>query len=154
VETSATIKIPTQKEIEKIIEELRSVEKKISDFTIVLQPAEREALVSMAPGGEGAAAAVAHLSNKKKIAVDGTSIQAMEDHFMLAERMKTLYREVYLLQKRLDDTIRKSQSEAWTTLTRFAAELRKIAESDPRFAIEYEPVDAFVSGGGQAHGSI
>lgn len=149
-----SIKIPTHKEIEKIIEELRSVDKKLTDFTTVLQPAEREALPRMLPGGEGAAAAVAHLSRKHKVQADGTSVEAMEDHFMLAERLKTLYREVYLLQQRLDDTIRKEQASAWTSAQKLCAELRKIAAENPRFATEFAPVDDFFNGGGQARGAI
>lgn len=154
MESNTTIKIPSHKDVEKIIDEMRSVDKKISDFTIVLQPPEREALPKMAPGCEGAAAAVAHLARKHKVEAEGTSVQAMEDHFMLAERLKTLYREAYLIQNRINDTILKEQAEAWTALTKLAAELRKIAEKDPRFATEFAPVDEFVSGGGQARGSL
>lgn len=154
VDSNPTPRIPTHKEVEKIIEELRSVEKKLTDFTLVLQPAEREALPRMLPGGEGAAAAVAHLARKHKIVAEGTSVEAMEDAFMHAERLKTLYREAYLLQKRLDDSILKSQAEAWTAAQKLCAELRKIAAENPRFATEFEPVDAFFSGGGQARGAI
>ncbi len=149
-----TIKIPTHKEIEKIIDELRSVDKKMSDFTVVLQPAERDALPRMLSGGEGAAAAVAHLARKHKVQAEGTSVEAMEDHFMLAERLKTLYREVYLLQKRLDDTILKEQAAAWTAAQKLCVELRAIAASNPRFATEFGPVDDFFNGGGQARGAI
>lgn len=154
MDSNATPRIPTHKEVEKIIEELRSVEKKLSDFTLVLQPPERESLPRMLPGGEGAAAAVAHLSRKHKIVAEGTSVEAMEDAFMHAERLKTLYREVYLLQQRLNDTILKKQAEAWTSAQKQCAELRKIAEGNPRFATEFEPVDAFFSGGGQARGAL
>ncbi len=153
METSATIKIPTHKEIEKIIEELRSVEKKLTDFTTILQPPEREALPRMLPGGEGAAAAVAHLARKHKIVADGASVETIEDNFMLAERLKTLYREAYLIQNRVNDSILKAQAEAWTSAQKLCAELRKIAAQNPRFATEFEPVDAFFSGGGQARGA-
>lgn len=149
-----TIKIPTHKEIEKIIDELRSADKKLSDFTIVLQPPERAALPKMLAGGEGAAAAVAHLARKHKVQAEGTTVEAMEDHFMLAERLKTLYREVYLIQQRLDDTIKKEQAEAWMAAQKLCAELRKIAASNPRFATEFEPVDDFFNGGGQSRGAI
>ena len=152
--SNSGIKIPTHKEIERIIDELRSADKKIGDFTIVLQPPEREALPKMLPGGEGAAAAVAHLARKHKIQVEGTSVEAMEDHFMHAERLKTLWREAFLIQQRLDDTIKKSQAEAWTAAQKLCAELRKIADGNPRFAIEFAPVDEFFNGGGQAKGSI
>lgn len=151
METSA-IKIPTQKEIERIIDELRSADKKLGDFTIVLQPPEREALPKMLPGGEGAAAAVAHLARKHKVQAEGTSVEVMEDNFMLAERLKTLYREVFLIQQRIDDSIKKSQAEAWTSAQKLCAELRKVAESNPRFATEFAPVDEFFNGGGQARG--
>jgi hypothetical protein len=154
VETSATIKIPTPKEIEKIIEELRSVEKKLTDFTTILQPPEREALPRMLPGGEGAAAAVAHLARKHKIQADGTSVEAMEDNFALAERLKTLYREAYMIQSRLNDTILKAQAEAWTSAQKLCAGLRKVAAENPRFATEFAPVDDFFSGGGQARGAL
>ncbi len=153
METSA-IKIPTHKEIERIIDELRSVDKKLGDFTIVLQPPERESLPKMLPGGEGAAAAVAHLARKHKIQADGASVETMEDNFMLAERLKTLYREAFLIQQRIDDSIKKSQAEAWTAAQKLCAELRKIAETNPRFATEFAPVDEFFNGGGQARGYI
>lgn len=151
METSA-IKIPTQKEIERIIDELRSADKKLGDFTIVLQPPEREALPKMLPGGEGAAAAVAHLARKHKVQAEGTSVEMMEDNFMLAERLKTLYREAFFIQQRIDDSIKKSQAEAWTSAQKLCAELRKVAESNPRFATEFAPVDEFFNGGGQARG--
>lgn len=154
VDSNATPRIPTHKEVEKIIEELRSVEKKLTDFTLVLQPPERDGLPRMLPGGEGAAAAVAHLSRKHKVVAEGTSVEAMEDAFMHAERLKTLFREAYLIQKRIDDTILKAQAEAWTAAQKLCAELRKVAETNPRFATEFEPVDAFFSGGGQSRGAI
>lgn len=155
METSSTIKIPTSKELEKIIEELRSAEKKLTEFTTVLQPPEREALPKMLPGGEGAAAAVAYLARKHKIVTDdGASAELMEENFMLAERLKTVYREAYLIQKRIDDTILKAQAEAWTTAQKLCAELRKIAETNPRFKTEFAPVDEFFSGGGQSRGSL
>jgi len=154
VETSATIKIPTPKEIEKIIEELRSVEKKLSDFTTVLQPPEREGLPKMLAGGEGAAAAVAYLARKHKVVIEGSSVELMEENFALAERLKTVYREAYLIQRRIDDTILKSQAEAWTAAQKLCAELRKIAEGNPRFKTEFAPVDEFFSGGGQARGAL
>ncbi len=112
---SSGIRIPTHKEIERIIDELRSVDKKLHDFTLVLQPPERDALPKMLPGGEGAAAAVAHLSRKHKVAPEGTSVETMEDNFMLAERLKTLYREAFFIQQRIDDSIKKAQAEAWTS---------------------------------------
>jgi hypothetical protein len=149
-----TIKIPTHKEIEKIIEELRSVDKKLTDFTVVLQPAEREGLPRMLSGGEGAAAAVAHLARKHKVQAEGTSVEAMEDHFMLAERLKTLYREVFYLQSRLNDTILKEQAAAWTAAQKLCAELRTVAASNPRFATEFAPTDEFFNGGGQARGAL
>ncbi len=151
---SSGIKIPSQKDIERIIDELRSVDKKLSDFTLVLQPPERESLPRMLPGGEGAAAAVAHLARKHKVQAEGTSVAVMEDNFMLAERLKTLYREAFLIQQRIDDSIKKSQAEAWTSAQKLCAELRKVAESNPRFATEFAPVDEFFNGGGQARGSI
>lgn len=154
MDSNATPRIPTHKEVEKIIDELRSVEKKVTDFTLVLQPSERDSLPRMLPGGEGAAAAVAHLARKHKIVAEGTSVEAMEDAFMHAERMKTLYREVFLLQQRINDTILKDQAEAWTAAQRLCVELRKIAEGNPRFATEFEPVDDFFNGGGQARGAI
>lgn len=154
VDSSATIKIPTPKEIEKIIEELRSVEKKLSDFTTVLQPHERDALPKMLPGGEGAAAAVAHLARKNKIVAEGTSVEMMEENFALAERLKTVYREAYLLQKRIDDTILKAQAAAWTSAQKLCEGLRTVAESNPRFKTEFAPVDDFFSGGGQSRGSL
>ena len=150
----ATPRIPTHKEVEKIIDELRSVEKKLTDFTLILQPPEREGLPRMLPGGEGAAAAVAHLARKHKVQAEGTSVEAMEDAFMLAERLKTLYREAYMIQSRLNDTILKSQAEAWTAAQKLCAELRKIAAENPRFATEFGPVDDFFSGGGQARGAL
>ena len=146
------IRIPTHKEIERIIDELRSVDKKLADFTLVLQPPEREALPKMLPGGEGAAAAVAHLARKHKIVAEGTSVEDMENAFMHAERLKTLFREVFLLQQRIDDTIKKEQAEAWTAAQKLCAELRKIADGNPRFAIEFTPVDEFFNGGGQSRG--
>jgi hypothetical protein len=154
VDSNATPRIPTHKEVEKIIDEMRSVDKKLTDFTLVLQPPEREGLPRMLPGGEGAAAAVAHLARKHKVVAEGTSVEAMEDAFMHAERLKTLYREVYLLQKRIDDTILKKQADAWTAAQKLCAELRKIAASNPRFATEFEPVDDFFNGGGQSRGAL
>lgn len=153
VDTSA-IKIPTPKEIEKIIEELRSVEKKLSDYTTVLQPHEREALPRMLAGGEGAAAAVAHLARKNKVVAEGTSVEVMEENFNLAERLKTVYREADLLQRRINDSILKAQAEAWTSAQKLCVELRKVAETNPRFKTEFAPVDEFFSGGGQSRGAL
>jgi hypothetical protein len=150
VETNSTVKIPTPKELEKIIEELRSADKKLQEFTTVLQPPEREALPKMLPGGEGAAAAVAHLARKHKVVAEGASVERMEENFMLAERLKTIYREAFLVQQRIDDSIRKAQAEAWTSAQKLCAELRKIAEGNPRFKTEFAPVDDFFNGGGQS----
>ncbi|MBK8257415.1 MAG: hypothetical protein IPK82_32700 [Polyangiaceae bacterium] len=149
-----TPRIPTHKEVEKIIDEIRSVEKKLTDFTIVLQPSERDALPRMLPGGEGPAAAVAHLARKHKIVADGHSVDSMENAFMHAERLKTLYREAYYIQKRIEDTILKAQGDAWTAAQKLCEELRKIAAENPRFATEFQPVDDFFNGGGQSRGAL
>ena len=93
-------------------------------------------------------------NGKHKVVAEGTSVEAMEDFFMHAERLKTLYREAYMIQSRINDTILKSQAEAWTAAQKLCAELRKIAAENPRFATEFGPVDDFFSGGGQARGAL
>ena len=139
--------IPSEKQVESLVEDIQAIQKKIEKFTVSLTSEERLASAKMRTGGEGVVAAVAQLAEQHEIALPQITVEAMMADLTLAQRLRPMAHAVRELSQRLDDTILTAQGECWWSATAFYTTLARVAAVSPALQQALRPIIDFFAHG-------
>jgi hypothetical protein len=136
-------KIPSEKDIQKLIDDLKSIENRIAEYTITLTSDERQATTKMRIGGEEVVATVGHLATEHSLTLPEISVDGMNADLLLAKRLRPLATAATALAQRLDDTILQAQSECWWAATAYYSTLARISGANAKLQASLKPVVDF-----------
>lgn len=135
--------IPSEKEIENLVAEVRAVEAKVEQFTILLSKEARAATTKPRKGGDSIVATLGDLADAHGVSLPKISTAAMKADLLLAQRLRPLAEAVSTLQQRLDDTVLEAQSECWWAATAFYTALSRMRDADPKLEAALRPIIDF-----------
>lgn len=139
--------VPSEKVIKGLVEQLSTIEEKVTAFTVELTTEERKATTKMRTGGEPIARLVGELAEANGVALPKISVEGMRSDLQLIERMKPLQAALDDLSQRVADTILQAQSEAWWAATAYYTALSRMAAADAKLERSLKPaVDFFAIG--------
>ena len=139
--------VPTEQQVESLVEDVVAIQKRIEKFTVSLTREERVSSAKMRTGGEGVVGAVGQLAEEHEIALPQITVQGMTADLTLAQRLRPLAEAARQLSQRVDDTILTAQSECWWSATAFYTTLARVAAVSPTLQEALRPiVDFFAQG--------
>jgi hypothetical protein len=134
---------PTEKEIDKLLRQIQTVNDAIAKYTSNLTAADRLHLLKPRPGGEKVTELVTRVAAARKLQVTGASAAEIEHNRTRALRLAPLKTAAATLTKALDDTIFEAESRAWWATTAYYTALQGVARSDGALKLELEPATSF-----------
>lgn len=140
-------KVPTEKEIQKLVDDLKALQAKVEEYTISLTTEERSATTKMRTGGEGVVGTIGTLATDHKISLPEISVDAMNADLLLAQRLRPLAAAAGAFAQRLDDTILEAQSECWWAATAFYTTLARVSGANATMQAALKPVVDFFAVG-------
>ncbi len=140
-------KVPSEKDIQKLVDDLKALQAKIEEYTITLTSEERQATSKMRIGGEGVVEAIGGLATEHKLSLPEISVDAMNADLLLAKRLRPLATAAAALAQRLDDTILQAQSECWWAATAFYSTLARLSGANADLQAAIKPVVDFFAVG-------
>jgi hypothetical protein len=142
--------IPTEREVESLLEEIKSLTAKVTRYTTVLTSEQRLKTTKMRAGGEVIVATVGHLATEHGVTLPGISVEAMRRDLLLAQRLAPLATAVDGLASRLSDTLLEAQSECWWATTAFYTAMSRMVDIAPALGQALRPVVEFFAVGPRA----
>ena len=135
--------IPSEKEIDALIADIKNVEDRVKKYTVVLTKSERGATTKFRRGGELIVGLLASLATEHGIALPKITTAGMTADLLLAQRLRPLANAVESLQQRVDDTVLEAQSECWWAATAFYTALNRMIDVDPKLESALKPIIDF-----------
>jgi hypothetical protein len=135
--------VPTEKEVQVLIEQVAAIQQQIESFTTTLTRADRLATTKMRVGGEKIVATLAQLAEEQAVALPSASGEEMTASLTLAQRLEPLTEASRQLTRRLEDTVINARSECWWSTTALYTALARIAAGNHEIEVALAPVVAF-----------
>ncbi len=135
--------IPSEKDIDALVADIKEVEAKVKAYTVLLTKSERGATTKFRKGGELIVGTLAALAEEHGIALPKITSAGMRADLLLAQRIRPLADAVDALQQRLDDTVLEAQSECWWAATAFYTALSRMMDADPKLESALKPIIDF-----------
>lgn len=145
-------KIPSEKEIDELVAEIKAIEGKVEKYTVLLSKEERAATTKFRKGGEEVVSVVSGLADDHEVRLPKISTEGMRADLLLAQRIRPLCNAVSGLGQRLDDTYLEAQSECWWAATAFYTALARLSGAEPRVEAALRPVVEFFALGRRKKG--
>lgn len=139
--------IPSEKEIEQLVAQIRTIEGKLEKYTVLLTLEQRKATTKMRSGGDRIVPQVGALATEHGVALPGVTVDGMQADLLLAQRLAPLSAAVGGLQQRLDDTILEAQSECWWAATALYSALARASGAIPKLQAALKPIVEFFAVG-------
>ena len=139
--------IPSEKEIDALIKDIKDVETRVAKYTVLLTKSERGATTKFRKGGELIVGTLAALAEEHGITLPKISTAGMKADLLLAQRLRPLADAVDSLQQRLDDTVLEAQSECWWAATAFYTSLSRMMDADAKLESALKPIIDFFAVG-------
>ena len=140
-------KVPSEKDVQKLVDDLKAIQAKIEEYTITLTSDERQTTTKMRIGGEGVVETIGSLAAEHKLSLPEISVEGMNADLLLAKRLRPLANAATGLAQRLDDTILQAQSEYWWAATAFYSTLARISGANANLQAALKPVVDFFAVG-------
>jgi hypothetical protein len=139
--------VPSEKEIAKLVDEVRALQDKVARFTVNLSLDERKSTLKFRPGGERIVMLMSQLAHEHGVQLPGISVDAMKADLTLGERIAPLAQAVDALAQTLADTVLEAQSECWWAATAFYSALARLTSGSAKLQAALQPaVDFFAIG--------
>lgn len=139
--------VPTEQEIQNLVDDLKALQAKVEAYTISLTTEERSATTKMRIGGEGVVGTIGTLATDHKLSLPEISVEAMNADLLLAQRLRPLASAAGAFAQRLDDTILEAQSECWWAATAFYTTLARLSGANATMQSALKPVVDFFAVG-------
>ena len=139
--------IPSEKEIDALIKDIKDVETRVAKYTVLLTKGERGATTKFRKGGELIVGTLAALAEEHGITLPKISTAGMKADLLLAQRVRPLADAVDSLQQRLNDTVLEAQSECWWAATAFYTSLSRMMDADAKLESALKPIIDFFAVG-------
>jgi hypothetical protein len=131
--------IPSEKEIEQFVAQLRAIEAKLEKYTVLLTLEQRKGTTKMRSGGERVVGQVGALATEHGVALPGVSVEGMLADLTLAQRLAPLSDAIQSLQRRVDDTVLEAQSECWWAATALYTALARASGATAKLEAALNP---------------
>lgn len=139
--------IPSEKEVEQLVAQIRAIEAKLEKYTVLLTVDQRKTTTKMRSGGEAIVPQVGALATEHGVALPGVTVDGMLADLTLAQRLAPLSAAIQGLQRRVDDTVLEAQSECWWAATALYSALARASGATPKLESALKPiVDFFAIG--------
>jgi hypothetical protein len=135
--------IPSEKEIDALIADVKAIEDRVKKYTVLLTKSERGATTKFRKGGELIVGTLAALAEEHGIALPKITTAGMKADLLLAQRLRPLADAVEGLQQRLGDTVLEAQSECWWAATAFYTSLSRMIDADAKLESALKPIIEF-----------
>jgi hypothetical protein len=140
-------KVPTEKEVQKLIEDVKAIQAKIEEYTIALTSDDRAVTTKMRTGGESVVGTIGGLAKDHGLSLPEISVDAMNADLLLVQRLRPLSSALGALLQRVDDTILEAQSECWWAATAFYTTLARLSSANATLQAALKPVVDFFAVG-------
>jgi hypothetical protein len=140
-------KVPSEKDVEKLVAQVKALSHALESFTVALTAEQRQATTKFRPGGEAIVATVGRLADEHAVALPGVSVEDMSADLLLAQRLAPLATALEALSQRVDDTVLEARSECWWAATALYTSLARVAGGSPALETSLKPVTEFFAAG-------
>jgi len=139
--------MPSQKQIEKAVNEVKGATDAVNKYVLNLTPNEKRRSAKPRRGGDKISELIARVAIDWKLAVTGVTPGEIVAHRDRAMRLRPLQEASLALARSLGDAIYDAESKAWSATTSVYSVLKNVARKDGALRAELAPAMEFFSTG-------
>ena len=138
---------PSEKEIEKLVKQIKDVKKEIQAYIVDLSLSERRRLLKPRPGSDKVTQVVTRVAGERNVQVAGIPAADIEANLVRAQRLAPLRQEVAAFAQSLRDSVFEAESMTWWATTALYTMLQAATRNDAALRTALAPATAFFATG-------